>query len=121
MLSYTRSFLILVGIKIITGYFVLQWPFPKEDKDLNFYQRLLKEIKQQQPYEGLLIVDYHQTLDNRLEMLYALDDPKIILNQHPVFYYRIKYNREIMAIIIMEHVCTEGRALTTTDLHFKIC
>ena len=102
MLSYKRSFLFLVGVQIITGYFVLQWPFPKEDKDLNFYHRLLKEIKQQQTYEGLLIVDYHQTSDNRLEMLYALAEPKIILNQHPEFYYRIKYNREIMAIVIME-------------------
>ena len=102
MLSYKHSFLFLICVKIITGYFVQHWTFPKEDKGLNFYQKLLEEIKQEQPYDGLLIVDYHQTPDKRLEMLYALAEPKIILNQHLEFYYCVKYNREVLAIIIME-------------------
>lgn len=63
MLSFRRLILIIIGFKTVSGYLNSSWLLTKAEEGNNFYVQLLNEIKNQRPYDGLLIVDNSQMPD----------------------------------------------------------
>lgn len=95
--------LLLIYATQINGKLLhLQYSATKEN--LNFYQKLLQEIHNEQNYDTLLIMQHYFTKDERLQQIFAVKKAKIIIDmKHRNFLYKNYYNSETLAIIIMEY------------------
>ncbi|KAM7345273.1 uncharacterized protein ACRADG_011644 [Cochliomyia hominivorax] len=99
-----RLFLLFLYITNANGYFVGNlYPAPQAESSINFYRELVIDMKRQRSYEGILIAQNSIPQDSRLQVIYRLAEPKIIISDHKQdFYYRGTFNSEILAVIIME-------------------
>ncbi|KAI8127443.1 hypothetical protein CVS40_2728 [Lucilia cuprina] len=83
---------------------------PKHDESLYFYTKLLMEIKTQKPYDSILMVQHRMPQDPRLQMIYTLKEPKVIITKKmhnkSNIYYKEQFNNEVIAVMIIERYFT---------------
>ncbi|KAM7345102.1 LOW QUALITY PROTEIN: uncharacterized protein ACRADG_011552 [Cochliomyia hominivorax] len=105
MYSLQRSLILFICLKIITGSVNEKFDLPNDNINLNinFYKNLLQEIKKQRSYDGLLIVQNSLAQDPRLQNIFSLSEPKIIITSQTNLNYKSKFNSEIMTVVLMEH------------------
>ncbi|XP_075150350.1 uncharacterized protein LOC142224463 [Haematobia irritans] len=68
------------------------------------YQDILKEIYEEQHFDSMLLVQNHKEMAeiNMLEEIHQYPVPKVLLSNES-FFYRRKFNSNILAIIIMQN------------------
>lgn len=102
MYTFKRLIILLFCSILINGNLLTKLNEKQEVKSLNFYKEWLREIKQQKFYDGLLIVQNSEPQDPRLQNIYTLREPKMIITDRNYLNYKIQFNSEILTIVIME-------------------
>lgn len=103
MFNLKRLIILLIYCATISNGYLNTKLFRKTPKeDANFYKNFLKEIKNERNYDSLLIVQHVKTQDSRIQMIYSLNEPKLIISNQTNFYYRESFNNDIIAIIILQ-------------------
>ncbi|XP_046810177.1 uncharacterized protein LOC124420666, partial [Lucilia cuprina] len=101
----TKSLIILlICCNIINGFLLKTLNEKQNYKNTNFYKEILKQMKTQQTYDGLIVVQDTRMQDPRLQEIFTLKEAKIILTNSSSFYYKGQFNSEIMSVVIMERV-----------------
>ncbi|XP_065369105.1 uncharacterized protein LOC135961531 [Calliphora vicina] len=71
-------------------------------KTTDFYKDLLMDIKTQQTFDSILMVQHKMPQDPRLQMIYSLQEPKLIITNQTDLCYKEQFNNEIIAVVIIE-------------------
>ncbi|XP_073821234.1 uncharacterized protein [Musca autumnalis] len=76
----------------------------QENKEINFYQKLLNNIYMERKFNSLLVVHDEQqiSLEPIIQSLYKLNCPTNLLTKtQGEFLYRMEYNKEILAVLLL--------------------
>ncbi|XP_065369106.1 uncharacterized protein LOC135961532 [Calliphora vicina] len=95
--------ILLLCCVLIKAHLITKFREKQAYKNVNFYKEFLKEIKKQQNYDGLIVVQQTMIQDPRVQMIYSLEEPKFIIENQTSFYYKEQYNSEIMAVVVMQY------------------
>ncbi|XP_037806570.1 uncharacterized protein LOC119600435 [Lucilia sericata] len=94
--------ILLICSNIINGFLLKKLNDKENYKNHNFYKEILNQIKTQKTYDGLIVMQETRSQDPRLQAIYTLREPKIILTNSSSLYYKGQFNSDIMTVVIME-------------------
>ncbi|XP_065369104.1 uncharacterized protein LOC135961530 [Calliphora vicina] len=102
MYNSNRLITLLLCTTITSGHANMKLMGKPQHRSTDFYKDLLMDIKTQQAFDSILMVQHKMPQDARLQMIYSLQEPKLIITNQTDFCYKEQFNNEIIAVVIIE-------------------